>query len=184
MLEQVPVIAGDLEDAALGAERQPLRHLFDVAPGVLDPAVRIRRKVGVFREDVVGRYIFVELYEETPLAQESVQRIERLHVIEGVCWNETLAERRHPQVHERPGQCGRAEPARPAFRGRGPAGCTCRRFTSSLCQRAHSVEFLAEDGSVPSEQGYGHTAHSGDRRAISDLCRSTAITPIERQWEV
>jgi hypothetical protein len=39
-LQQVAVVAGDLDDLMLPAEAESLDHLLDVPPGVLHPALR------------------------------------------------------------------------------------------------------------------------------------------------
>ena len=45
-LEQIAVVAGDLDDSALTVQAEPFGHGIRIDPGVLDPSVRVRRKIG------------------------------------------------------------------------------------------------------------------------------------------
>ena len=54
VLQQVAVVARDLDHAAGAAEAEPTADHLDVAPGVLDPACRVRGEVGVLRKDLAG----------------------------------------------------------------------------------------------------------------------------------
>ncbi len=78
VLQEVAVVGGDLDDVALRPEPEALRHVVHVAPRVLDPRVRVGREVGVVREDVVRQHVVVDLDERAGVADEGVERIERL----------------------------------------------------------------------------------------------------------
>ena len=48
VLQQISVIAAELNDPARGPQAEPLGHRFDVAPRVIEPGVRIGGEIGVF----------------------------------------------------------------------------------------------------------------------------------------
>ena len=82
MLQEVSVVARQLDDQAVGAEPEPLRDHRDVVPRVLDPAIGVGREIGVFGEDLLGRDVLLELSQEASVADVDVQRIERLGAIQ------------------------------------------------------------------------------------------------------
>ena len=100
VLEQVSVVACELDHLVLRAETKPLDHLLGVDPAVLDPAIGVRGKVGVVAEDVLGAHVGLELDQKTLAADVGVERVERLHLVELVATHVAFAKRRHPQVHE------------------------------------------------------------------------------------
>ena len=77
-LEEVAVVARDLDDRALGAEAEARNRRLDVGLRVPHPALRDRGEVDVVREDVLGRLDLLKLDEEAPVADVRVQRQERL----------------------------------------------------------------------------------------------------------
>ena len=101
VLEQVTVVARELDDVTVGSETPPRNHLVGVAFDVLQPAVGVRREVGVLGKDLGRADVLFELNEEASLADEDMERVERLHAIELVGSQEGLAKRRHPEIHER-----------------------------------------------------------------------------------
>src|SRR5262249_58417238 len=52
MLEEITVVAGDLDHLVPRTDTEALDHILGVDTGVLDPAVRVRREVGVIAEDL------------------------------------------------------------------------------------------------------------------------------------
>ncbi len=78
VLQEIPVVRRELDDEALRPEREPLAHLLDVLPRVLDPRVRVRGEVRVLAEDLLGRGELGNLGEPAALADPDVERIERL----------------------------------------------------------------------------------------------------------
>jgi hypothetical protein len=48
---------------------------------MLEPAIGIRGKVGIFRKYVLRTYIFLQLHEEALLTYHDVERIEWLHPV-------------------------------------------------------------------------------------------------------
>jgi len=100
VLEQVAVVAPELDDEALGPEREPVGDHRDVVLRVLEPRRGERREVGVLGEDAIGSDVLVELHEEAVGAHPNVKRIERLHSVERVGRHVALAQRRHAQIHE------------------------------------------------------------------------------------
>ncbi len=57
MLQQVAVIAAQLDHLCRPVQRQPVAHGRAIVGSMLHPAVRERRKVGIIVEDSVGRYV-------------------------------------------------------------------------------------------------------------------------------
>src|SRR5262249_2761698 len=99
--EEIAVVRGELDDAALRPEVELARHPLRVGAGVLEPARRERREVGVVvREDLLAPDGGLELDEEAVLADPDVEGIERLDLGQLVGAQEPLAERRHPEVDE------------------------------------------------------------------------------------
>jgi hypothetical protein len=134
VLQQIAVVARDLHDQRLRAELQPPDHRFDVAPGVLHPAVGVRREVGVVGKDVVGCDVHLQLHQEAALAHPGVQRIEALHVIQLVRLNVRLTKRRHAEIDERVVELLGAEAAARG-RGRQPSPHVGRRRRGRLLPR-------------------------------------------------
>ena len=103
VLQEIPVVRRELDDEALRPEREPLAHLLDVRPRVLDPRVRVRRKVRVLAEDLLGRGELGNLGEPAALADPDVERIERLAGLELLVGQHRLAERRLAEIdHSQP----------------------------------------------------------------------------------
>lgn len=98
VLEEIPVVRGNLDDEVGRAEIESVSNHLDVEPRVLDPGRRVGGEVRVLREDLVGGDERLELNEVTALAGKDVQRIERLHPPKLVSAEIALAERRHPEV--------------------------------------------------------------------------------------
>jgi hypothetical protein len=68
--------------------------------GVIDPAVRIRRKVGVLTEDLIRAHICLELDQEARTANLDVERIECLSLIELIALQVRFAQRRYAKIDE------------------------------------------------------------------------------------
>ena len=93
VLQQVAVIARQLDDETVGSELQPPRDRLAVGLGVRDPGGRIGGKIGVLTEDVLRAHIFLELNEKALSAHQRMQREVRLHGVELVAREEALAQR-------------------------------------------------------------------------------------------
>jgi hypothetical protein len=128
VLEQVAVVAGDLDHAVLPSERVSVDHRLRVAPRVLHPGVRVGREVRVLGEDLIGRHVLGQLHQQAALADPHVKRIEGLHRVEALERQKALAERRHPEVEERARQ--RRAAVSTLGSGNDPITiCRCRRHT-------------------------------------------------------
>ena len=92
-LQEVAVVAGQLDDLARGAEPEAIDHLSSVVPGVLDPAVGERGEIGVLGEDVLGADVLLELHQPAVPAHQNPQRIEGLHRVQLVGPEIALAQR-------------------------------------------------------------------------------------------
>ncbi len=100
VLQQVTVVARDLHYPAVHIEPKPIAHLVDVAARVFDPARRVRREVRVLGEDLVWRDELLQLHQETRITHISMQRKERLHLLQLIGRDVRLAQGRHPEVDE------------------------------------------------------------------------------------
>ena len=109
VLQQVTVVGGDLDHLTVRAQAQTFLHIDAVGAGVLDPAVRKRGEVGVFGEDLLRRHELVQLRQFAVVADEGVERVERLHLQEILLRHEALAERRHAEIGEAVLQLGSAK---------------------------------------------------------------------------
>ena len=74
VLQQVAVVARDLDDLAVAARARSARSSPRRSGGVLEPARRVRREVGVVGEDLLRRLELLELHQEALLADERAQR--------------------------------------------------------------------------------------------------------------
>ena len=111
MLQQIAVIAGELDREAFRPEPEPLLDHRAIGPGVRDPGGRVGGEVGIFAEDALGADIFAELHQPAALAHQSMQRVERLHRIEAFRRHEALAKGRHAEIDEAVLEAGTAETA-------------------------------------------------------------------------
>src|SRR5215469_8190962 len=100
ILKKVTVIAGDFRDQALFADGESLNHLVCILAAVLQPAFGVRGKISVLGENVIWGYVFLQLHQETFVADEYMERIKRLHFVELIQSKITLAERRHSEIDE------------------------------------------------------------------------------------
>ncbi len=99
-LQQVAVIAGELDDTAVARQLEALDRHVDIAPRMRQPRLGIGREIGVFVEDVLGRHVFLYLRQEARAAHHHLERIERLHRVDLVGGEEALAQRRHAEIDE------------------------------------------------------------------------------------
>ena len=111
VLQQVAVVAGQLHDQAARAEPEPVGGDLGVALGVPDPGVGVGGEVGVLGEDRLGGDVALQLDQPAALADVGPQRVERLHLVALARGQEALAQRRHAEVADHPGDRGGAESA-------------------------------------------------------------------------
>src|SRR5947207_3133852 len=113
------VVAGQLHGEAVRAQLQPALDHVAVDARVLDPTRGVGREIGVLAEDVVGADVLLQLHQEALVANERVQWIVRLHLVELRGGQKALAQRRHAEIDEGVPDRGLAEPAaRLALAGR------------------------------------------------------------------
>ena len=98
MLEEVAVVAGQLDDPARARQCEAFDDHLYVAAGVLDPRVGVRGEVGVFAEDLGRGHVLFELDQQAALADTGHERVEGLALVQPIRGDEALAERRHPEV--------------------------------------------------------------------------------------
>ena len=100
VLKQVSVVARNLIHPTRRIEMKPGRNHFTVPVRVLDPGRRVRRKVRIFRENVLRFHVLLQLHQEAVAADENMQRKVRLHLIDLVGGQEALTKRRHPEIDD------------------------------------------------------------------------------------
>ncbi len=100
VLQQIAVVAADLDDPAAGAEAEALDRHRAIAPRVFEPGLRIGREIGIFPEDALGRDIGFHLRQEAGAAHPHGEGIERLHGVEFVGPEKAFAQGRHAEIDE------------------------------------------------------------------------------------
>ena len=93
VLQQVAVIAGDLEYPTVASETEPIPDHHAVSARMFDPAGRVRRKIGVVSEDTLWFHVFLQLNQEAAFAHENAQGKVRLHLVDLVGRQEAFAKR-------------------------------------------------------------------------------------------
>ena len=68
MLQQVAVVAGELDRQAVGAETKAFCDRLAIGLRMGDPACREGREIGVFGEDGLGAHVLLELHQEAGVA--------------------------------------------------------------------------------------------------------------------
>ena len=112
MLQQVAVVARELDHQAARVEPESLDRHLDVPARVLDPRVGVRGEVRVLAEDRIRRDELLELHEQADVTHLGMERIERLHRGDAFRRHVALAERRHAEIDERAPKRRGAEAAR------------------------------------------------------------------------
>jgi hypothetical protein len=120
VLQQVAVVAGDLDHLVALAEVEALGHVFDVGLGVAQPGVRIRREIGVVAEDLFRARCLGKLHQEAAAAHVGAQRVEGLRPRQVLLSEVGVRQRGHPEVDEHLGERRVAEAAGE------PGGCRGR----------------------------------------------------------
>ena len=100
MLQQIAVVARQLDHQAVRPEPEALRDHRAVGLGVGDPAGRVGREIGVFAEDVLRAHVLAELDQEAAAAHQRMEREVRLHRVELLGREEALAQRRHAEIDQ------------------------------------------------------------------------------------
>ena len=80
MLQQIAVIAGDLDDLALRCQRKPLPRHFRIVAGMVDPTAGEGRKIGIVGKYGVRRHRVLDLHQPAGAADARVQGIGLLAV--------------------------------------------------------------------------------------------------------
>src|SRR5215813_5482159 len=85
-LQQVTIVAGDLDDHTFGGEPEALNHFRSVCFDVFQPSRGVGREVGVIVEDLGRRLDGRNLHERAQLADVDLKRIEWLTLRE-ISWS-------------------------------------------------------------------------------------------------
>jgi hypothetical protein len=113
VLQEVAVVAGDLDDEAPRREAEAVHDHVAVGVAVGEPGVGVRREVGVIGTEYrVGQRHVGELDEPAGVAEVDVERVARLRSGELRLAEEGVGERRLAQLEEGRRQPGAARAAR------------------------------------------------------------------------
>ena len=112
MLQQVAVVAGDLDDQGLAVEGEALRGGLREAAGVLDPGGGIGREIGIVLEDLLAPDDGIDLHQQTLVADPRMQGIARLGPGELFRPQEGIRQRHLAEIEEGARERRRAEAAR------------------------------------------------------------------------
>ena len=102
VLQQVAVVAGDLEHAAPRPSAEALDRRRRRSARRAPPTSREGGEVRVLARRSRRARRIGQLDEQAAVADPDVERVERLHLVELVGAQEALAQRGHPEVDERP----------------------------------------------------------------------------------
>src|ERR1700722_1535759 len=111
ILQKVTVIARELNHLTLRAERETVDHFFCVILRVRKPTFRIRREIGVLAKNRLHTHVFLELHQEAVLADQHMKGVKRLHLIQLLNTQITLAQGRHSQIDKGMSHAGAAKTA-------------------------------------------------------------------------
>ena len=100
ILQQVAVVAGEFHDVAPLVQAEARDHLLGIFLRVRQPAIRIRREIGILAEDDADAHVFLQLHEKAFSQTIHVQRIKNFALIHLIGAEKALAQRRHPQIHK------------------------------------------------------------------------------------
>ena len=101
VLQEVAVVAGDLDDEGVPSEAAAARRRRRRSRSACSThESRVGREVGVVAEDVLRRDVGGQLDEQAVRADPHVQRIERLGLVELLGGQVALARRGHAEVDE------------------------------------------------------------------------------------
>ena len=120
VLQQVAVVARDLDDLTLGSETEALDHRCDVGLRVPQPTGGEAGEVGVIRKDRLGALEGFELHQPAGVADIGVERVENLAPVAPLRRDIGIGERREAEIAEGSGQGGAAGAAGRCGHARAP----------------------------------------------------------------
>ena len=100
MLQQIAVIASELDHEAFRSEPEAALDHLAIAASIRYPGRRIRREIGVFGDNVLRADEFGKLNQPAGVANPDVKRVLDLWRVEFGFGEETLAQRRHAEIDE------------------------------------------------------------------------------------
>jgi hypothetical protein len=115
ILQQVAVVARDLDDPGLATQPETADHHRGILFGMAQPGLGIRAEVDIVAEDRLRALELVELHQPAVAANVGVQRIEGLTCSRLVRCDEGVGERRHAEIGEGLAQRCLTEPAGTLF---------------------------------------------------------------------
>jgi hypothetical protein len=111
-LEQVAVVARQLDHLAIFVQAKPIRDHVDVLLGVLKHGIRVRRKIGVLIVKNLRRTdVLLKLHQEALIAYVDVLRVEGFHLVQLARLDHLVAGWGHTQVNKRVMQFGATKAA-------------------------------------------------------------------------
>jgi hypothetical protein len=105
VLEQITVVASNLDDARIGVQAEALDHHAGIGFGVTQPGLGIRREVGVgVVEQFIGGAEILQLHQAAFAAHEGTQGIEFFRPICLIGTAHRVRNGRHAEIDKRLGQ--------------------------------------------------------------------------------
>ncbi len=165
VLQEVAVVAGDLDHEAVGSQPELLDQAHGVEPGVLDEVGRERRVVRVaLVEQHLARHGLGQLRQAAGLAQRHREREGRLRPVELVVPQQGVRDRRDPEVEHGHRLGGPARSARHRGVGTGARG-VARTRGRAVVARPHRQVFQGARPQLHSASRYSRS------RTVSMHCQ-------------
>ena len=99
-MKQVAIVAGDFHDEALAIEAEALGHFIAISFRVLQPGIRVGRKIRVIDKNIFGLLEFFELHEEAFLAGVHFEWIVDFAILKIGSCRVGLAKGRHAEINK------------------------------------------------------------------------------------
>ena len=194
VLQQVAVVAGDLDDQGLPSRAKRCVAACGVAAGVLDPGGGIGGEIGIVLEDLLAPDDGIDLHQQTLIADARMQGVARLGLGELLRPQEGIRQRHLAEIEEgarerRGAGGGRRAPAVviPAPRSaRSARACigACRRHGGGrrATRRSGDGGVMKSSARMPAQRRA--VACAADRRRIAASRYSGAPADFQRGWSL
>src|SRR6185437_17140784 len=100
ILQQVTIVAGYLDHETPLAKSKAVRHLITVSLAVVEPGIRIGRKICVIAKNILRALVLLQLHQEALAANVDVQRIIHFTAVQIRERWVSFAKRRQPKINE------------------------------------------------------------------------------------
>src|SRR6185312_2390541 len=99
-------------DAVTGRDAAFAQHRLHVPLGMVEPARRVRREVGIVAEDLLRRFEKLQLHQQARVADVRMQRVERFPRTQFALFGQSVRRRGETEIDERYAQSMAARAAR------------------------------------------------------------------------